>query len=83
MVAAQKATKSDRPGRTDKASIRNKVVRLLMYTLRSPFYDRYTKVAVMLASCCLEALPVVGVAFEDLDTHINHYRKLHYYMWSK
>ena len=58
---------------------------LLMYLLRSPFYDRVTKWCIVFAFTSAKNMniPFSSIAFEALMAYIPHYRRLYYYLWSK
>ena len=58
---------------------------LLMYLLRSPFYDKFTKWVIILLLTYAQHLniPLAGTIFDAFISYVPHYRKLYYYIWSK
>ena len=58
---------------------------LLMYLLRSPFYDKFTKWVIILLLTYAQHLnlPLAGTLFDTFMSYVPHYRKLYHYIWSK
>lgn len=56
---------------------------LLLYLLRSPFYDRHTRDRLMsFLRGCSEKLPLVGLICSPLAHYIPHWQQTYFYMWS-
>lgn len=56
---------------------------LLLYLLRSPFYDRHTRDRLLsFLMCCSKKLPIVGLICSPLAHYIPHWQKTYFYMWS-
>lgn len=56
---------------------------LLLYLLRSPFYDRYTRDKLLsFLMGCSKKLPLVGLISSPLAHYIPHWQKTYFYMWS-
>uniref|UniRef100_A0A1B6LMU6 Peroxisomal membrane protein PEX16 n=1 Tax=Graphocephala atropunctata TaxID=36148 RepID=A0A1B6LMU6_9HEMI len=58
-------------------------VSLLLYLLRSPFYERQTRDRLqrLVTSCC-DSVPFISYVLKPLAEYIPHWQHIYFYMWS-
>lgn len=58
-------------------------IQLLMYLVRSPFYDGYTKERIRaLIAGIGQRVPLTGAICTALNEYIPHWQSIYFYMWS-
>lgn len=57
---------------------------LLLYILRSPFYDKYsrTRIIALLKSFSAK-VPLVRLLTEPIEKYLPHWQRMYFYMWSR
>ena len=69
--------------RAERAELWRRRTRMLIFLLRSPFYDHYTKhVLLTFLIFARDNVPLGGRLAEVFLSYIPHYRKIHSYLWS-
>lgn len=55
---------------------------LLLYLLRSPFYDRYTKERILqVLSSMANTIPLIGRLIQPMVTYLPEWQKTYFYVW--
>ena len=70
--------------KAEKTELYRRRTLMLIYLLRSPFYDRYTKkILLSFLIFAKDNIPLGGKIAEILLSYIPHYRNIYSYLWSK
>ncbi|KAK2588126.1 hypothetical protein KPH14_004179 [Odynerus spinipes] len=57
---------------------------LLLYILRSPFYDKYSRVKIIAMLKILSAkVPLARLLMEPIEKYLPHWQQMYFYMWSR
>uniref|UniRef100_A0A1B6I1V5 Peroxisomal membrane protein PEX16 n=1 Tax=Homalodisca liturata TaxID=320908 RepID=A0A1B6I1V5_9HEMI len=74
---------SNHLSRRQNLELSRRQVSLLLYLLRSPFYERQTKERLqrLLTSCC-DNVPFISLVLRPLAEYIPHWQHIYFYMWS-
>lgn len=76
-------TKSDSITRKQKLQLSRRTLLLLMYVLRSPFYDKYSKDRIEAFLLALSKnVPLVGIVCNPLVQYLPFWQSSYFYMWS-
>ena len=65
----------------ERKELRRRQWNMLMYLLRSPFYDRYSRTVVAHTLLKLSRLPLVGVFPKQLNQYLPYWQRLYSYTW--
>lgn len=70
-------------GEKERVELSRRTIALLLYLLRSPFYDRYTKERLQKFLMFLsQKVPLAGVVCRPLSQYIPEWQSMYFYMWS-
>ncbi|XP_070553803.1 peroxisomal membrane protein PEX16-like isoform X2 [Ptychodera flava] len=64
----------------EEAEMKRRTVYLLYYLLRSPFYDRYSKI-IFLLSAMANKIPGVGLIARPLMEYLPYWQQVYFYNW--
>lgn len=57
---------------------------LLLYILRSPFYDKYSRAKIIALLQILSAkVPLIRLLTEPIEKYLPHWQQMYFYMWSR
>lgn len=75
--------KSDALTQKQKLQVSRRTLLLLMYVLRSPFYERYSRdrIRAFLAALA-KSVPLVGIICNPLAQYLPFWQSTYFYMWS-
>lgn len=65
-----------------RAEITRRSLVILMYLMKSPFYDRKTKDHVNSALMSMSKLPLLGIFFKSLKEYLPQWQQTYFYLWS-
>ncbi|CAL1532099.1 unnamed protein product [Lymnaea stagnalis] len=69
--------------RQEQAELRRRSLMLVMYLLRSPFYDRYTKIKLLgILKGLSDTIPGVSLVLGPLMDYLPIWQKIYFYTWS-
>lgn len=64
------------------AEINRRSLALLMYLMRSPFYDYKTKYYVLYTLNRFSRLPLIGILFQSLNEYLPQWQQTYFHLWS-
>ena len=67
--------------REERKEINRRMLMLLMYLLRSPFYDRFSSRILSFWLTKLGRLPLVGVLPKQLNLYLPYWQSMYSYNW--
>lgn len=65
-----------------RAEVTRRSLVILMYVMKSPFYDRRTKDYVNSALMSMSKLPLLGIFFKSLKEYLPQWQQTYFYLWS-
>ena len=80
-IASIKLLKSGVLNCDDQKEIRRRQLTLLMYLLRSPFYDRFSRKVIFQILTSLKKIPLIGVLPQQILQYALFWQKIYSYTW--
>ena len=76
-----KLIKVEKLGMTDKKEIQRRKMMLILYLMRSPFYDCYSRNVLSVLLGTFSRLPIIGFLPKHIINYIPYWQQLYSYVW--
>lgn len=80
-VSSLKLLKSGVLSSEDVKEVNRRQLALLMYLLRSPFYDMFSRRAILKALNSVKGIPIVGLLRQPILNYLLYWQKIYFYVW--
>lgn len=66
----------------EKNEIMRRKISLLLYILRSPFYEKYSRDKIFSLADSMSSIPFAKILTDTIKKNLPYLQNIHFYMWS-